>query len=204
MSTSCLLIVFILFSACYSYTQELVTKEYQNLKFQQPYQQAMYYCSLILQDQTWPWSEGLEVLPHLEMENLVKFYPLMLSRTFLECYVAGSNSSCCFLTLVRFFSSLAILLSVPFHCCLYVGNLEPNEAESMIQHIEDVFFKGSNPLSQALFASQYMTNRIIKLERGINYFYSAKCLNPSDENSALVHYIQVWSKIVKNSGNFVN
>ncbi|KAK4412955.1 Insulin-degrading enzyme-like 1, peroxisomal [Sesamum alatum] len=139
--------------------KELITKEYQNMKFQQPYQQAMYYCSLILQDQTWPWTDELEVLPHLEAENLVKFYPLMLSRTFLECYAAG--------------------------------NLEPNEAETMIQHIEDVFFKGSNPLSQALFASQYMTNRIIKLERGRNYFYSAEGLNPSDENSALIHYIQV-------------
>lgn len=139
--------------------KELVTKEYQNLKFQQPYQQAMYYCSLILQDQTWPWSEELEVLPHLEVEHLVKFYPLMLSRIFLECYAAG--------------------------------NFEPNEAESIIQHIEDVFFKGSNPVSQALFASQYMTNRIVKLETGINYFYSALGLNPSDENSALVHYIQV-------------
>ncbi|KAK6149150.1 hypothetical protein DH2020_016675 [Rehmannia glutinosa] len=139
--------------------KELVTKEYQNLKFQQPYQQAMYYCSLILQDQSWPWTDELDILPHLKLENLVKFYPLMLSRTFLECYAAG--------------------------------NLEPNEAESMIQHIEDVFFMGSNPLSQALFASQYMTNRIIKLERGVNYIYSAEGLNPSDENSSLVHYIQV-------------
>ncbi|KAL1549961.1 Insulin-degrading enzyme-like 1, peroxisomal [Salvia divinorum] len=36
-----------------------------------------------------------------------------------------------------------------------------------------------------------MTNRIVRLERGINYFYSAEGLNPSDENSALVHYIHV-------------
>ncbi|KAL3637238.1 Insulin-degrading enzyme-like 1, peroxisomal [Castilleja foliolosa] len=139
--------------------KELVTKEYQNLKFQQPYQQAMYYCSLVLQDQTWPWTDDLEVLPHLKVEDLVKFYPLMLSRTFLECYTAG--------------------------------NLEPNEAESIIQHIEEVFFKGSNPSSQALFPSQYMTNRIIKLEKGVNVIYSAEGLNPSDENSALIHYIQV-------------
>ncbi|KAL6530464.1 Insulin-degrading enzyme-like 1, peroxisomal [Orobanche minor] len=139
--------------------KELVTKEYQNLKFQQPYQQAMYYCSLVLQDQTWPWTDALEVLPHLEAEKLVKFYPLMLSRTFLECYVAG--------------------------------NFDPNEAQSIIQHIEDVFFMGPSPSSQALFASQFMTNRIIKLERGANCIYSAEGLNPSDENSALVHYIQV-------------
>ncbi|XP_073016087.1 insulin-degrading enzyme-like 1, peroxisomal [Primulina eburnea] len=139
--------------------KELITKEYQNMKFQQPYQQAMYYCLLILQEQSWPWTDELEVLPLLKADNLVKFYPLMMSRTFLECYAAG--------------------------------NLEPHEAETMMQHIEDVFFKAPNPISQALFRSQYMANRIIKLERGLNYFYSAEGLNPSDENSALVHYIQV-------------
>ncbi|KAL1555332.1 Insulin-degrading enzyme-like 1, peroxisomal [Salvia divinorum] len=143
----------------FSVIKELVTKEYRNMKFQQPYQQAMNYCSLILQDQTWPWTEELEVLPHLEVEHLVQFYPLMISRIFLECFAAG--------------------------------NLEPKEAESMIQHIEDVFFKSSNPISKPLFGSQYMTNRVVKLERGINYFYSVEGLNPSDENSALVHYIQV-------------
>ncbi|KAG6411482.1 hypothetical protein SASPL_129565 [Salvia splendens] len=143
----------------FSVIKELVTKEYQNLNFQQPYQQVMNYCSLILQDQTWPWTEELEVLPHLEVEHLVRFYPSMISRIFLECFAAG--------------------------------NLEPKEAESMIQHIEDVFFKSSKPISKPLFGSQYMTNRVVKLERGINYFYSVEGLNPSDENSALVHYIQV-------------
>ncbi|KAL8489554.1 hypothetical protein ACS0TY_025459 [Phlomoides rotata] len=139
--------------------KELVAKEYQNMKFQQPYQQAMYYCSLILQDETWPWSEELELLPHLGAQDLVKFYPLMFSRIFVECLAAG--------------------------------NLLPTEAETIIQHIEDVFFKGSDPRSQPLFASQYMTNRIVKLEKGIHYFFSTEGLNPSNENSALVHYIQV-------------
>ncbi|KAL6987137.1 Insulin-degrading enzyme-like 1, peroxisomal, variant 2 [Sarracenia purpurea var. burkii] len=139
--------------------KEMLTKDYQNFKFQQPYQQAMYYCSLILENQTWPWNDGLEVLPHLEADNLSKFVSLMLSRTFLECYIAG--------------------------------NIEPNEAESMIQHIEDVFFKGPQPISQALFPSQHLTNRIVKLEKGTSYFYPAEVLNPSDDNSALVHYIQV-------------
>ncbi|KAL8489862.1 hypothetical protein ACS0TY_025664 [Phlomoides rotata] len=136
-----------------------IAKEYQNMKCQQPYQQVMYYCSLILQDETWPWSEELEVLPHLGAQDLVKFYPLMFPRIFVECLAAG--------------------------------NLLPTEAETIIQHIEDVFFKGSDPRSQPLFASQYMTNRIVKLEKGIHYFYSTEGLNPSDENSALVHYIQV-------------
>ncbi|XP_059646301.1 insulin-degrading enzyme-like 1, peroxisomal [Cornus florida] len=143
----------------FSVIKEMVTKEYQNFKFQQPYQQAMYYCSLILQDQTWPLNDELEVLPHLEADNLVKFAPLMLSRTFLECYVAG--------------------------------NIEPHEAESMIQHVEDIFFKDPQPVSQALYPSQHLTNRVIKLDRGTSFFYPAEGLNPSDENSALVHYIQV-------------
>ncbi|XP_024017952.1 insulin-degrading enzyme-like 1, peroxisomal [Morus notabilis] len=143
----------------FSVIKEMVTKEYQNLKFQQPYQQAMYYCSLILQDRTWPWMEELEILPHVEADDLAKFVPLMLSRAFLECYVAG--------------------------------NIEHSEAESMILHIENVLFEDSKPICQPLFPSQHLTNRIVKLEKGINYFYPAEGHNPSDENSALVHYIQV-------------
>lgn len=61
----------------------------------------------------------------------------------------------------------------------------------MVQHVEDVFFKGPNPICQLLFPSQFLTNRVVKLERGMNYCYSKEGLNPSDENSALVHYIQV-------------
>ncbi|KAK7336558.1 hypothetical protein VNO77_17103 [Canavalia gladiata] len=139
--------------------KEMVTKEYQNFKYQQPYQQAMNYCSLILQDQTWPWIEQLEVLPALQVEDLAKFVPVMLSRTFLECYIAG--------------------------------NIESHEAESMVRHIEDVLFNCSKPLCKPLFPSQHLSNRVLKLESGMNYFYSSECLNSDEENSALVHYIQV-------------
>ncbi|KAK6945293.1 Peptidase M16, N-terminal [Dillenia turbinata] len=139
--------------------KEMVTKEYQNCKFQKPYQQAMYHCSLILQDHIWPWTEGLEILPNLEADNLVKFAPLMLSRAFLECYISG--------------------------------NIKPSEAESMVQHIEDVFFKGPQCICQPLLLSQHMTNRTVKLDFGLDYVYSVEGSNPSDENSALVHYIQV-------------
>ncbi|CAH8283523.1 unnamed protein product [Eruca vesicaria subsp. sativa] len=68
-----------------------ITKAYQNYKFQQPYQQALSYCSVVLQDNTWPWTEELDALSHLELEDLVNFVPLLLSRTFLECYIAGTN-----------------------------------------------------------------------------------------------------------------
>ncbi|OWM67243.1 insulin-degrading enzyme-like 1, peroxisomal [Punica granatum] len=143
----------------FSVIKEMVTKEYQNLKFQQPYQQAMYYCSLILQDGTWPWLEQLEVLPQVKAEDLSNFFPIMLSRAFLECYIAG--------------------------------NIDRVEAESMVQHMENVFFQGANPISRPIFPSQHLTNRVVKLEKGTSYFYPAQGLNPSDENSALVHYIQV-------------
>lgn len=143
----------------FSIIKETVTKEYQNFKYQQPYQQAMSYCSLILQDQTWPWIEQLEVLPLLQAEDLDKFVPLMLSRTFVECYIAG--------------------------------NIESHEAESMTKHIEDALFKCSKPLCQPLFPSQNLTNRVVKLESGTDYFYPSQCLNPDEENSALLHYIQV-------------
>ncbi|KAH9625012.1 hypothetical protein KSS87_008080 [Heliosperma pusillum] len=125
----------------------------------QPYHQAMYYCSLILQDHLWPWMEQLDVLPHLDADSLSKFIPSMLSKAYLECYVAG--------------------------------NITHGEAESTIEQIERAFFKGPNPVSQPLFPSQHLTNRVVKLHKGKNYCYAAKGLNSSDENSALVHYIQV-------------
>ena len=75
-------------SLCYV-MQETIIKEYQNYKFQQPYQQAMYYCSLVLQDHYWPWMEQLEVLPCIDADSLSKFVPMMLSKAFLECYIAG-------------------------------------------------------------------------------------------------------------------
>ncbi|XP_019186724.1 PREDICTED: insulin-degrading enzyme-like 1, peroxisomal [Ipomoea nil] len=143
----------------FSVIKELITKKYKNVKCQQPYQQAMYYCSLALQEQSWSWEDVLEVLPSLDVDSLARFYPLLLSRTFLECYVAG--------------------------------NIESNEAESMVQHIEDLFYKGPHPISRALFASEDLTTRIIELGQGIQYLYAAEGLNPSDENSAFLQYIQV-------------
>lgn len=71
------------------------------------------------------------------------------------------------------------------------GNIEPNEAELMIQHVENVLFKVDKPLSQKLFPAQHLSNRIVNLEKGVNYCYTKEGLNPSDENSALLHYIQV-------------
>nr|GLL36597.1 Zinc-metallopeptidase, peroxisomal [Ipomoea trifida] len=143
----------------FSVIKELRTRKYKNIKCQQPYEQAMYYCSLALQEQRWSWNDELEVLSSLDADSLARFHPLLLSRSFLECYVAG--------------------------------NIESNEAESMMQHIEDLFYKGPKPISRALFASENLTTRIIELGQGMQYLYAAEGLNPSDENSAFFQYIQV-------------
>ncbi|XP_010554834.1 PREDICTED: insulin-degrading enzyme-like 1, peroxisomal isoform X2 [Tarenaya hassleriana] len=143
----------------FSVIKETAMKGYQNFKFQQPCEQATYYCSLILQDRSWPWTEELDVISHLEAEDVTKFVPLLLSRTFLECYVAG--------------------------------NVESNEAESMIKHLEDMFFQGPKPICRPMYPSQHLTDRVVKLKKGMKYFYHKDGSNPSDENSAIVHYIQV-------------
>ncbi|XP_056865434.1 insulin-degrading enzyme-like 2 [Raphanus sativus] len=139
--------------------KETITKAYQNIKFQQPYEQGMIYCSMVLQDRTWPWTEQLDALTHLEAEDLVNFVPMLLSRTFVECYIAG--------------------------------NVEKNDAESMVEHIEDVLFNDPKPISRPIFPSQTMTNRVVELGTRMKYFCHQEGSNPSDENSALVHYIQV-------------
>lgn len=86
-----------------------------------------------------------------------------------------------------------IVLTLTSHChfVLEPGNIERDEAESMVQDIEDVMFKEPNPVCKTLFPSQHLANRVVKLEKGLNYFYHAQGHNPSDDNSALVHYIQV-------------
>jgi insulysin len=143
----------------FSVIKETVTKAYQNNKFQQPHEQATNYCSLVLQDQIWPWTEELDALSHLEAEDLANFVPMLLSRTFVECYIAG--------------------------------NVEKDEAESMVKHIEDVLFTDSKPICRPLFPSQFLTNRVTELGTGMKHFYYQEGSNSSDENSALVHYIQV-------------
>lgn len=71
------------------------------------------------------------------------------------------------------------------------GNIKCDEAELMIRQIEDLFFDGIKPLSRPLFRSEYLARRIIKLQKNVNYLYPVKVLNECDENSALLHYIQV-------------
>lgn len=150
----------------FSVIKETMAKGYENFKFQQPYQQAMYYCRLILEEQTWPWDEELAALSNLEASDLESFLPRMLAKTFIECY--------------------------------FSGNIEPSEAKSVLQHIEDTLFNSSTSVCKSLPPSQHLTKRIVKLERGLRYYYPAMCLNHQEEkNSSLLQYIQVHQDDLK-------
>jgi len=69
--------------------QEKVMKDYLNFRFQQPYQQVMYNCSMLLEHRRWHITEFIEVLPTLEAQDLTAFFPRILSRVFFECFIAG-------------------------------------------------------------------------------------------------------------------
>ncbi|XP_022766677.1 insulin-degrading enzyme-like 1, peroxisomal isoform X2 [Durio zibethinus] len=90
--------------------------------------------------------------------------------------------------LVKF---IPMMFSSTFLECFIAGNMKCEEATSIIETIEDIFFKGSNPICQPFFPSLHLTNEVVKLQRGMNYLYSEEDLNPINENSALLHYIQV-------------
>lgn len=149
----------------FSVVKETMTKQYENFKFLQPYQQAMDYCRLILEDQTWPWDEELAVLSNLGANDLEIFWPHMLAKTFIECYFAG--------------------------------NIEPGEAKGVIQHVEDTLFNSPIGVCKSLLPSQHLTKRIVKLERGLKYYYPVMGLNHQDENSSLLHYIQIHQDDLK-------
>ncbi|KAF0917133.1 hypothetical protein E2562_016934 [Oryza meyeriana var. granulata] len=139
--------------------KETAVKDYQNFNFSQPYSQASYYLSLILEDQRWPLVEKLEALSKLESDSLAKFLPHLLSKTFLECYIHG--------------------------------NIEPNEATSIVQEIEDTIFNTPNSVFKSMSPSQYLIKRVIMLENELKCYYQIEGLNQKNENSSVVQYIQV-------------
>ena len=177
----------------------MVTNHWKNIKSQQPCDQALFYLSIILKDGLWHWNDFLKVLSRLKADNVTKFVHQLLSRTFIECYISGS------LILMKYYIEDVwhlLFLTKYRPLLLLTGNIGRDEAVSIIQYIEDVFFTGSQPISEAVFSSELSTNRVTNLQQGISYFYPVKGLNSSDEISALVHYIQVHIHKVWNKKKF--
>ena len=46
---------------------------------------------MVSQDHSWPWTEKLDALSCLKAEDMANLLSMLLSRTFVECYIAGVN-----------------------------------------------------------------------------------------------------------------
>lgn len=74
---------------------------------------------------------------------------------------------------------------------LIVGNIEPSEAKSVVQEIEDIIFNAPNSLFRSMSPSEYLTKRVIMLENELKCYYQIEGLNQKNENSSVIQYIQV-------------
>uniref|UniRef100_A0A0D9V6G7 Peptidase M16 N-terminal domain-containing protein n=1 Tax=Leersia perrieri TaxID=77586 RepID=A0A0D9V6G7_9ORYZ len=83
------------------------------------------------------------------------------------------------------------LLSKTFLECYIHGNIEPTEATSIVQEIEDTIFNTPNSVFKSMSPSQYLIRRVVMLENELKCYYQIEGLNPKNENSSVVQYIQV-------------
>uniref|UniRef100_A0A0D9YFS5 Peptidase M16 N-terminal domain-containing protein n=1 Tax=Oryza glumipatula TaxID=40148 RepID=A0A0D9YFS5_9ORYZ len=83
------------------------------------------------------------------------------------------------------------LLSKTFLECYIHGNIEPNEATSIVQEIEDTIFNTPKSVFKSMSPSQYLIRRVITLENELKCYYQIEGLNQKNENSSVVQYIQV-------------
>jgi insulysin len=83
------------------------------------------------------------------------------------------------------------LLSKTFLECYIQGNIEPSEAKSIAQEIEDTIFNTPNTMFKSMSPSQYLTERVIMLENELKCYYQIEGLNQKNENSSVIQYIQV-------------
>lgn len=83
---------------------------------------------------------------------------------------------------------------------LLLGNIEPNDATSIVQEIEDTIFNTPNSVFKSMSPSQYLIKRVIMLENELKCYHQIEGLNQKNENSSVVQYIQVnvpvaWSLV---------
>ncbi|CAD6269277.1 unnamed protein product [Miscanthus lutarioriparius] len=70
-------------------------------------------------------------------------------------------------------------------------NIEPSEAKSVIQEIENTIFNAPNSLFKSMSPSEYLTKRVIMLENELKCYYQTEGLNQKNENLSVIQYIQV-------------
>ncbi|KAL0019017.1 hypothetical protein WJX77_001203 [Trebouxia sp. C0004] len=72
--------------------KDALQKDYSNIKYEQPYQTAMYNQSLLFEVKRWHVHNYEEALLDLTVEHLQAFMPRLLHRCGVECYVTGNYS----------------------------------------------------------------------------------------------------------------
>lgn len=73
--------------------KEKLGKDYINMKFEQPYQVAMYELSVALEAKRWHVNDYETVLPSVTVEELQAYVPLLFSQCKIEAYCAGNLPS---------------------------------------------------------------------------------------------------------------
>lgn len=177
------------------------------MQFQQPSAQAHYNLNQLIQHQNRHRTEYLQVLSTLQAEKLSSFLTRLLSRVHTESYMAG-NSACrtCPIIVVMWrlhndsFLAQTINLSQIFHVSLTItdcwqllieGNITRNEAEAVMDLVEDALFNGPRLKAEPVLPSQQKERRTVRLESGCDWYHCSGGLNEKDMNSAVLIYLQV-------------
>lgn len=75
---------------------------------------------------------------------------------------------------------------------IFAGNLTSNEAEGLVEQIENTLSEGPLVKARPPFPSQHTEQRIVKLGPGADWYYPIAGTNSQDDNSALQTYFQVF------------
>jgi len=82
--------------------------------------------------------------------------------------------------------------SVIIVCAFFSGNLTSNEAEGLVEQIENTLAAGPLVKAKPPFQSQHTEQRIVKLGPGADWYFPIAGTNSQDDNSALQTYFQVF------------
>lgn len=70
--------------------KENYIRSLKNFEAEQPYQQAMYYLSLLIAEQAWSKEELLEATEEMTIERMEEFIPQLWSKLHVECLIHGN------------------------------------------------------------------------------------------------------------------
>ena len=72
--------------------KDALQKDYRNVRYEQPYQTAIYNQSMVFEAKRWHVSSYEEAILDLEPSQLRAFMPRLLHQCGVECYVTGNYS----------------------------------------------------------------------------------------------------------------